>query len=41
MLTTGQVTKLSLQHQVSKLDIGFAKPGLTEDLYIMHLLLAQ
>jgi hypothetical protein len=36
-LTTLQVTKLPLQHKISKIGmIRFAKPGLTEDSYIVH-----
>jgi hypothetical protein len=36
-LTTIQVTKLPLQHKVSKIDmICYAKLGLTEDLYIVQ-----
>jgi hypothetical protein len=35
-LTTVQVTKLLLYHKISKTDkICFAKPGLTEDLYVV------
>jgi hypothetical protein len=34
--TTVQVTKLPLEHKISKIDmICFAKPGLTENLYIV------
>jgi hypothetical protein len=36
-LTTIQVTKLPLYHKISKIDmICFAKPSLTDDLYILH-----
>jgi hypothetical protein len=35
-LTTVQVTKLPLWHKISKTDICFAKPVLTENLYIVH-----
>jgi hypothetical protein len=36
-LTTVQVAKLPLQHKISKIGmICFAKPGLTEDLYILQ-----
>jgi hypothetical protein len=36
-LTTVQVTKLPLRHKIStRIVICFAKPGLTEDLYIVH-----
>jgi hypothetical protein len=36
-LTTVQVTKLPLWHEISKTGmICFAKPGLTEDLYIVQ-----
>jgi hypothetical protein len=36
-LTTIQVTKLPLYHKMYKIDmICFAKPGLTEDLYIVQ-----
>jgi hypothetical protein len=35
-LVTVQLTKLPLQHQISRRDmIGFAKPGLAENLYIL------
>jgi hypothetical protein len=35
-LITMQVTKLLLYNKTSKIDIiSFAKPGLTEDLYVM------
>jgi hypothetical protein len=36
-LTNVQVTKLPLQHKISKTTMaGFAKPGLTGGLYIVH-----
>jgi hypothetical protein len=36
-LTAVQVAKLPLQHEIGKICmIYFAKPGLTEDLYIVH-----
>jgi hypothetical protein len=36
-LATLQVNKLPLEHKISKIDmICFAKPGLTEELYIVH-----
>jgi hypothetical protein len=41
-LTTIQLTKLPLYHKISKIGtICFAKPELTEDLYIVHMLHVQ